>query len=253
MELSQIVVTGLIVFAGGLFQGTVAFGFGLLVVPLLMMLSLPVPVVLALSAACTAVQSASGVHHLREDVPWKDVWMSMIIRLLTMLLGIWILHLMVKSPVDRIKFWVGTVVLLMVLVQAVWQPKPRPKLNAGWNVTAFLASGFTLGLCSMGGPPLVLWVMAHDWTTGRTRAFLFAAFMFMVPFQLAALWWTFGDDVLRGIVLGLTLSPFVLLGSMLGLRIGSRFSKPVLRRAAFTVLVAIALNAIYPQIWQWVR
>ncbi len=105
----------------------------------------------------------------------------------------------------------------------------------------------------MGGPPLVLWVMAHDWTAERTRAFLFASFMGLVPVQLTLLYWTFGKDVVYGMAVGAALSPVVLLGSLLGLRVGARFSKPLLHRLAFLLLVAIALNAMFPQIWGFLQ
>lgn len=46
--------------------------------------------------------------------------------------------------------------------------------------------------------------------------------------------------------LGLAFSPVVLLGSLLGLRVGARFSKPFLTRLAFLLLAAIALHAMSP-------
>lgn len=105
----------------------------------------------------------------------------------------------------------------------------------------------------MSGPPLVLWVMAHDWSTERIRGFLFAWFLSLVTLQLALLYAHFGRDVLQGILLGGVLSPAVLGGSLTGLRLGDAFSKPVLRRLAYTVLLAIALNAMYPQMKRWMQ
>jgi uncharacterized membrane protein YfcA len=253
MDSHQIVYALLIALFGGVLQGTVAFGFGLFSVPLLLTVGFPMPMVLAISSVCTVVQSISGVHHLRHVVPWKEVGLSVVLRGVTLLLGIWVVRVLVSYPMASLKFWIGLVMLLMILLQAAWQPQPRPKLHYGWNVSAFLVSGFIGGLCSMGGPPLVLWVMAHDWPVDRTRAFLFASFMSLVPLQLAILYWTFGHDVLRGMALGLAISPAVLLGSLVGLRIGGRFSKPILRRVAFLVLLAIALNSMWPQILRWVK
>ncbi len=253
MDVHQIVYALLVVMCGGFLQGTVAFGFGLLSVPLLLMIGLPIPAVLAIASVCTAVQAGSGVHHLRTDVPWKDVGRSVVLRAVTMLLGIWMLSLLVNYPVARIKFWIGLVMLLLVVLQTFLQPQPRATLHRGWDLAAFLTSGFTGGLCSMGGPPLVLWVMAHDWTAERTRAFLFASFMGLVPVQLTLLYWTFGKDVVYGMAVGAALSPVVLLGSLLGLRVGARFSKSLLHRLAFLLLVAIALNAMFPQIWGFLQ
>lgn len=243
----------LAVFCGGLLQGAVAFGFGLLIVPLLMIIGLPVPMVLTVSLICTAFQALSGVHRLRHAVPWRVVGVSFLVRAMTLLAGIWVLTHLADCPMDSIKFWVGAVVLLLAIVQSIWQPRPRPRLHPVWDGLAFASSGFTGGLCAMGGPPLVLWVMAHDWPTDRTRAFLFAAFMSTVPLQIGVLYWTFGHDVLRGLGWGLLLSPAVLAGSWVGLRVGERFSKALLRRLAFVVLSAIALNSMYPKLIGWLR
>jgi uncharacterized membrane protein YfcA len=247
-DLHQILFALMIVLCGGFLQGTVAFGFGLLSVPLLLMIGLPIPAVLAISAVCTAVQSGSGAHHLRHAVPWRIVGYSVATRAAAMILGIGVLRLLVDYPVAQLKFWVGLVMLLMVILQTSWRPRPRAKLHGGWNLVAFGLSGFTGGLCSMGGPPLVLWVMAHDWTAEKTRAFLFASFLTMVPIQLTLLYWAFGDAVAYGMALGFALSPAVLLGSLLGLRVGGRFSKPLLTRLAFLLLAGIALNAMYPHL-----
>ena len=120
-------------------------------------------------------------------------------------------------------------------------------------MATFLASGFTGGLCSMDGPLLVLWVMAHNWTVERTRAFLFASFAGLVPFQLAMLYLAFGNEVLRGIAWGAAFAPVVLLGSLIGLRVGARFSKPLLCRLAYLLLTVIALNAMAPHLWRMVH
>lgn len=253
MSMTQVLGALLVVLAGGFLQGTVAFGFGLFGVPLLLLLGLPLPTVLAIVSICTAVQAGNGVHHLRQTVPWRAVGISVVVRAVAMAGGIWVLRDLVNQPVTWIKFWVGLIMLALVLLQTAWQPTPRPRLHAGWDLAAFLSSGFTGGLCSMGGPPLVLWVMAHDWTAEKTRAFLFASFMSLIPVQLALLYGTFGDPVLRGIFLGIALSPAVLPGSLVGLRFGARLSKPLLRRLAFAVLTAISLSAMAPQIAQWLH
>lgn len=253
MDMTQIVSALLIVLFGGFLQGTVAFGFGLLSVPLLLMIGLPIPVVLTISSVCTAVQSASGIHHLRHAVPWKIVIYSVALRAAAMVAGVWVLRILANHPVSQLKFWVGFVMLLMVLLQMSWKPLPRPKLHGGWNLAAFGLSGFTGGLCSMGGPPLVLWVMAHDWSAERTRAFLFASFASLVPIQLILLYLSFGHEVTRGMALGAALSPAVLLGSLIGLRVGARFSKPFLTRLAFLLLTVIALNAMFPLAWKWLK
>ncbi len=254
MSAGHIILCALaVMFAGGFLQGAVGFGLGLFSVPLLLTVGFPIPIVLAMVAIGTVVQAASGVHRLRHSVPWRTVWFALAVRACSMAAGIWVVRVLTDYPVESLKFWIGAVMAALVALQAWWQPLPRPRLHAGWNLTAFLASGFTGGLCSMGGPPLVLWVMAHDWSTERTRGFLFASFMCLVPVQLTLLYLTFGQDTLRGALMGLALSPAVLAGSLVGLRVGGRFSKSLLRKLAFALLMAIALNAMYPLGKQWLE
>ena len=241
--MNQIVSALIVVLCSGFLQGAVAFGFAVFSVPLLLMLGFPIPEVLAICSVCTLVQAGGGVHHLRHVVPWKLVSLSVAVRTVTMVMGIVVLRILVTCPVEQINFWVGLMMLFLLLLLAAWKPTPRPILPMGWNLAAFLVSGFTGGLCSMDGPPLVLWAMAHDWTAERTRAFLFASFLGLVPFQLAMLYWTFGTEVVHGMMLGVIFAPVVMLGSTLGLRVGARFSK------AFFLLAAIALNSMSPQIW----
>lgn len=250
MDSLQTVQVLLIVLCGGFLQGTVAFGFGLFGVPLLMMVGLSMPTVLAIIAVCTVVQTASGVHHLRQSVPWKIVGTSLLLRSISMLAGIWVLHRLATYPHSLLNFWVGLTLLLMLILQVAWQPQPKDRLHMGWDLAAFLGSGFSGGLCGMGGPPLLLWVMAHNWSSVRTRAFLFASFMCLVPIQLAVLYWTFGHDVVYGMMLGAAFSPVVLLGSILGLRQGEHLSKPRLKRVVFVLLSLVALNSMAPEIWR---
>jgi uncharacterized protein len=203
---------------------------------------------LALAAVCTVAQAGSAAHHLREHVPWRTVGVSAAVRVVTLLCGLWALRWLTTIPPDGIRFWVGLVMLAFVVLQWAWQPAPRPRLHPGWGGLAFAASGFTAGLCGMGGPPLVLWVMAHNWSAESTRAFLFASFALLVPVQLTVLYLTFGRDALTGAGFGLALMPVALLGSWLGLRVGARFSKPVLRRVAFALLLVTALQSMLPRL-----
>jgi uncharacterized membrane protein YfcA len=98
----------------------------------------------------------------------------------------------------------------------------------------------------MGGPPLVLWVTAHNWTADQMRAFLFACFMSIAPFQMVAYYWNFGNQIIYGVLLAIIFLPIVLLGSSLGLQIGTHFSKGVLKNLAFSLLIIISISVMLP-------
>jgi uncharacterized membrane protein YfcA len=119
-------------------------------------------------------------------------------------------------------------------------------MHWGWGGVAFLGSGFLAGICGMGGPPLVLWAVAHDWPTQRIRGFLCATFATSIPIQIVLLAVTFGMPILWYVAVGIALLPLVYAGSAVGLPVGNRFASPALRRVAFAVLFATGVSALIP-------
>jgi uncharacterized membrane protein YfcA len=105
-------------------------------------------------------------------------------------------------------------------------------------------SGFLLGFSGMGGPPMVLWVLAHDWPMNRARAFLFfLAAMSVIP-QAVFLWLRFGNAALDAMLLGAAATPAVLIGLWCGLYLARLVPDRALRRLCIALLVVIALSAI---------
>jgi uncharacterized membrane protein YfcA len=114
----------------------------------------------------------------------------------------------------------------------------------GWTLLAFTCSGLLAGMFAMGGPPLVLWVMAHKWTAQESRAALLASFMLALVPHMPLMYLRFGNEVLGAFALGLAYSPLIVLSAWLGVRLGNLFSKKQLRIVAAGLLVVIALRSI---------
>jgi uncharacterized membrane protein YfcA len=110
-----------------------------------------------------------------------------------------------------------------------------------WDWTAFLSSGFLVGFCGIGGPPIVMWAMAQEWPPARTRGFLFLVFFSSMFPQLALLALAYGSAIGPAMLTGIIGAPIVLAGTFLGLRIGRHFSPRWLRRVSFTILIVMAL------------
>jgi uncharacterized membrane protein YfcA len=102
----------------------------------------------------------------------------------------------------------------------------------------------------MGGPPLVLWAMHHDWPTGKIRGFLFSVFAVSIPIQVVLLYFWFGMNILRSAGTALLLAPAVFLGAAIGLPLGNRLPRPVLSGIVYTTLLVIGLSSIIPYIIQ---
>jgi uncharacterized protein len=102
----------------------------------------------------------------------------------------------------------------------------------------------------LGGPPMVLWVMAHDWPMSRGRAFLYYLFATGLPLQALLLWLLFGDDILWAMLLGLAAVPVILVGIYLGLALARLIPDCVMRNLATAVLMLIAVSSI---VLPWLR
>ncbi len=94
--------------------------------------------------------------------------------------------------------------------------------------------------------------MAHDWSTAKTRGFLFAVFAMANSIQIALLGFAFGKPVLHFVVLGIAFFPLVYLGSLFGLPLGNRMNKMWLRRIAFALLLVIGVSATVSALMSYV-
>ena len=245
MQPSQIPFIALILFAGAAIQGAVGFSYALFATPLLVWLGVPLTHCIVLVGVSSLVQSLTGSRRLRADVPWKEVFRSIVVRWSTLLVGLLVLRRLVGLPLPAIRLFLGIVICLLVGMQmSLSSLKPVPRLHWGWNVLAAGCSGFFAGLVGMGGPPLVLYALAHDWSPARTKGYLFSIFMLTIPVQLVLMFAAFGGGILMAAVLGAVLATLTFTGCIFGMRLSAAMSKPMLRRLAYGLLLLIGVNSI---------
>jgi uncharacterized membrane protein YfcA len=132
----------------------------------------------------------------------------------------------------------------MILTQLLLKVKPTESIHVLWGVLAFSLSGFLNGMIGMGGPPLVLWVAAHDWNPREVRAFLLSTFLLSIPLNMALLCYHFGQSILYDVSIGVGFAPVLVVGSLIGVRLGNLLSKARLRQLAYGLLVCIALTSL---------
>ena len=248
METLDVVLAGVILCFAVAAQSAVGFGSALFAAPLLVWIGIPLPNVIALVATCSTSQAVIGVRKLRDHVPWRVSFTAISVMLLGLAGGLFLLKRLANLNLDTIRLFMGCVLIFLVILQAIFKPKPVAKLHWSWGGLAFVSAGFLGGLVGMNGPPLVLWSMAHDWNTAKTRSFLFTVFAMVNPIQIALLTVTFGTSVLYFVVLGIGFFPLVFLGSRIGLPIGNRMKKQTLKRFAFALLSLIGVSAAVPAI-----
>ena len=250
MELSllQVIFAVAALFLGAMLQGAVGFGYGLFIIPVLLWVRVPLTQSMAMVVVASLIQSAIAVAKLRHHVPWRAALPAGSLRAAMILPGVMLLRRLAEASMGEIRLVVGCIVLAAVAMEWVGRGKVRPSLHPGWGLAAFSASGVLFGTCGMGGPPLVLWAMAHEWSNRTIRAFLYAVFLMTMPVGLVLWFAVRGEPVLWGALTGALMFPVVILGAVTGMKIGDRWSKPVLRRIVYGLLIVIAVNAILPKL-----
>jgi hypothetical protein len=237
-------VIALILAAGGALQSAAGFGYALLSVTLLLLTGMPPYQAIPLVTTATTVQCLTGVWHHRQYVPWHMVLLATLLVLATIPIGVWLLGQMTVLSKTQVRQIFGAVVVVVVLVYALWRPRPRERIHPAWTGAAMFSGGLLGGLCGMAGPPIVLWAMTHQWNSQKTRATLWAIFLLKTPLILVFLYLRFGTVVLQSAALALAMVPAVLLGTIPGIWMGNRLPKPALRRVAFSLLVLLGLYMI---------
>jgi uncharacterized membrane protein YfcA len=249
----NIVVAASILCLASTVQSAIGFAYALVATPLLVWIGIPLPNVITLVAVCSFVQAIIGARHLRASVPWRSTLIATIVRAGMLLVGLLILRRISGLDIYTIRFVVGVVLCLLVITQVVGKVRPAENRHWLWGGLAFSTSGLLAGACGMGGPPLVLWAMAHDWPAEKIRGFLFTVFTATIPIQIILLYFTFGTDILLTAGTALLLAPAVFLGAAIGLPLGNRLPRPVLNGIVYATLLVIGLSSIIPRVIQTFR
>lgn len=240
----EIVVLGCVLGLGALLQSAVGFGMALFAIPLLVMAGRPLPIAVALTLGAAVVQTTYGSYVVRDRIRWPRAVSFAAIQCVTLVPGVACMGLLVERDTTAIKQAVGVAVLLVVTVQIVVRPAPRERLAIGWTLAAASAAGFLSGLVGMGGPPLVLYALAHSWSRDTFRAFLWSQFLIVLPILGGVLAVRFGAQILASMALGAAMAPIVWAGSRLGLAATAHWDRRRLQIAASIMLYAIALAAV---------
>ena len=244
MDPVQIILFALIVAAGGVIQSAVGFGTGLFATMLLLLSGMPAEQVVPFVSVVSLSQTVVGAWKLRELVLWKLVVGMVLIGMTMQPVGVWLLSLLTAQGPVIVKQVFGLIILTALAAQWWLQPHPRERLHWGWAVLTMIIAGLMHGLAGMSGPPIVLWVMAHNWTNHRSRAMLWAFFSLLIPANLVNYAIRFGDPAIDGMLLGVAFIPFMLIGMVPGMWIGHRMSKARLKQMAMVVLLLVATYGI---------
>jgi uncharacterized protein len=234
--MSPILLAMIIVFFAGTVSGLSGFGFGLVSVPLLLLVFDP-PQVVLLGIALPLLTGWMTLSDPRRDIRWRTVAALLPTALLGAAAGVAVLQ---AVPKGAIMLGSGTVVILFALiVLRGWIPPgmDHPVSTA----VAGLASGTMLTSTGLSGPPVVLLLTGRAFPPHAFRTTLAAYFMAL---NVAG-----GFLLIRGGAVQLDdlrtaaiLAPAALIGAWIG-RSLVRFVSPG-RFRRFTLLMLLVTGAI---------
>lgn len=244
MSLELLVVLGIIFFFSSILQGAVGFAFGLFAVPMLVWAGLNLSEAVAITSVSIFIQVLTSAYQLRVHIKWKEVRSATLVRYLTVPIGIFLLLVLDTMNKTQIKQILGAIILIILIVQISWKVGPQKESNPKLFVLAFSLSGIMQGMVAMGGPPAVLWAMTQRWTSQETRAFLLTLFLLVAPFQIALLYWSAKSDIGEAMMIGFAFTPVVILGSIIGVRLGNSIEVTRLRQMTLGILFITAILSI---------
>jgi len=244
MEIVELVKIGSILIIGSIVQSSAGFGFALLTLPLLLFMGFNLPQAVIITVVASAFQKITAVSYLRKSADVKGHLRFIIIGLLMLPVGVYCQYRVSFLNKALVGQMVGVVVILMLILQVVGKVKPRDEVRPFWGYMASVASGFLDGLANIGGPPLVLWVLSHTWSNEKTRVTPLVFSLFFMPLQIIFMALTFGSVLWGAVFKTILVTPVVIFGSWLGVKIGSSISKSHLVLYMRILLLFIALSAI---------
>jgi uncharacterized membrane protein YfcA len=231
-RLALVVVAALV---GGLIRGFAGFGSALLIVPALTLtfsareaiaieLILELPVILALLPAAV------------RDAERRTVGPMILCLLLAVPIGALALVFVDDATM---KIAISIVVLLMVVVLAM-QKELTSLIGRRGAIAGAIASGVIQGGAGVGGPPGVIALLAlgHSAVVSRANVIAFmTAMLIMTLLSFAA----YGFLTREALVLGLIVSPALLVSVFIGMAAFKRYGNRWLRSVARVVVALTAL------------
>jgi uncharacterized protein len=185
--ISNLILTMTGVLAASVLRGFTGFGFGLAAVPLLS-LALPPTQVVPLVVTLQVIVGVAGLRAATAECDWRAI------RLLTpgLLIGVPVGLLVLTSlPANPVRLAIGGMIALSVVMIGCGirlPPNPSRLLSfvVGW------VSGVMSGLASMGGPPVIVFLLTLGHSSARMRAtsivyFMLAGCVSLIPMVVRGL------------------------------------------------------------------
>jgi hypothetical protein len=227
------------VLVAGLMRGFAGFGSAILMAPILAILFGPVhmvPLVSCLELPMGAMLFAG----VRKDVDWRFVGPLSAIAMIAMPAGVWMLLSLDAGTLTK---FVSVIVLLFVgVLVSGWRyrgPRPLP-LTLGIGGV----SGAMMATTSVGGPPVLIYMLAAELPALTVRANIVAYYL-LTGFVLIVIVMLASPTGVAALVDAILLLPIILIGSWIGSRLAGKASERVYRAIAYAFLTTAGFIGLF--------
>lgn len=238
-----LIVTGILAAASAI-QSSSGFGFALFAIPLMLSLQFTLIEAVIITTVASALQKIIAMTSLWKDTDWKGHAPYMIIGFFALPIGVFSMYHLTFLNKSTIEQFIGVLVLILLLLQWWGIIRPREIVSPIWGYIAGFFSGYLNGLSNIGGPPIVLWVLAHRWPNNKMRATPMAFSLVFLPFQLLFMYIAFHSLFWSPFLKGIISIPAVIAGTYLGLKIGKKISRDHLELYMRILLLFVAASSI---------
>ena len=234
MDYATLIAAGAVAAVAGIVRGITGFGGAMVMAPPLALLlgpRLAVPVVLVLES----IAAAPMLWQTRHLVHWKMIGAILLAACVTVPLGV--MALVAIDPTITRRLIAITVIVFAIVLLRGWRYAGRPRLATSVGLGAI--SGTMLGATSIGGPPVILYLLSGPDPIETTRANLTLYVAVSSLIGVVMLW----QQGVFGAQAGWTsvwLAPAYYVGLLVGLRLFPRFSDTRFRQ--FTLLLLIVVS-----------
>ncbi len=222
----------------GVIRGITGFGGAMVMSPPLALLLGPlvaVPVVLLLES----VAAAPMLVQVRRLVRWRVIGPIIATACATVPLGTYVL-LSVEPQVMR-RVIAGVVIVFALLLLRGWRYAGGQRLATSLGLGA--VSGTMVGATSMGGPPVILYLLAGPDPIATTRANL-TYFVGAISLAGVTALWLSGVLGPHGLALAAVIAPGYYLGMVAGTRLFARFNDQRFRQFTLVFMMAVSTGIL---------
>ena len=222
----------------GVIRGITGFGGAMVMSPPLALLLGPlvtVPVVLLLES----VAAAPMLLQTRREVRWNVIGPILATAVFMIPVGTYLLVSIDPQVMRRVI--AAVVIVFSLLLLGGWRYAGSQRLATSLGLGAF--SGGMVGATSMGGPPVILYLLAGPDPIEVTRANL-TYYVGFISLAAVAVLWLNGILGPGGLWLALALAPGYYIGMVLGIKLFSRFNDQRFRRFTLLFMMVVAIGIL---------